>query len=121
MNLEFNRALGTTEGTIAEGNDPRFDPTSPASDGLEYYVKVVNGVKSWEQIIDTNGTAISEKTKLQAGGAGDWVNGSYVGATSGATTGTKGGERFTGQDVTNSNYYRYECIANNNWIRSLIS
>lgn len=102
-------------------NDSRLDPVNPNSDGAEYYVKVINGAKSWEQITDANGTAIAEKTKLQAGAAGDWVNGSYVGATSGATTGTKGGERFTGQDVTNSNYYRYECITNNNWIRNLIS
>ena len=101
--------------------DDSLGISSPSSDGFEYYLKVVDGVKSWEKIIDANGTPALAKSKLQAGATSDWSNGSYAGVTSGAITGTKGGERFTGQDATNSNYYRYECVTDNNWIRTLLS
>jgi hypothetical protein len=90
-------------------------------DGKEYVLMGLGTIKSWQLVVDTNGTSITQKTKLQAGAVGDWVNGSYVGATSGVITTTKGGEKFVGQDSTNNNYYLYECIVDNTWVRQQIS
>jgi hypothetical protein len=123
---KFNPLIGKIEYTeLSSSNSYSTSggslPVYPSSDGFEYYLQVINGVGTWQKIIDANGTPLAQKNKLRAGASGDWVNGSYVGATSGAISTTKGGERFTSQDLTNNNYYKYECIVDNTWIRTQLS
>jgi hypothetical protein len=93
-------------------------PSYPSSNGYENVLIEKDGALSWEPLEPRSGTTYDNRTKLQAGAAGDWVNGKYVGATSGAITGTYGSERFSGQDATNGLYYRYEAETDNNWIRT---
>jgi hypothetical protein len=115
--LAFECFYGGVWNTLATSVDA--DPTTPTPDGIEYYESVTDGVKTWERVPVVSGTSGGNKTKLQAGATGDWVNGSYVGATSGATSGTFGGEKFIGQDTTDTYYYNYEALQNDVWVRSL--
>lgn len=92
------------------------DPTSPGSDAVKYYEQILNGVKTWQPLVDVNGTSLANKNKLQANGA-DWVNDFYVGGISGAITGTKGGEVFWGIQVIPANTYAYFALGDNIWYR----
>jgi hypothetical protein len=115
--LAFECYYGGVWNTLATSIDA--DPSAPSPDGVEYYESVTDGVKTWERVPVVSGTSVGNKTKLQAGASGDWINGSYVGATSGVTSGTFGGEKFIGQDATDTYYYNYEALQNDVWVRSL--
>lgn len=82
-------------------------PVSPGNTGLKYIMTIINGTKVYEALDDVNGANFAAQTKLTAGIATDWVDGIYVGTVSGAITGTKGGQMFYEQDLTDLNWYFY--------------
>jgi len=95
-------------------------PTYPGNDNQKYEITIINGVVSWTPVTYVKGTSIANKAKLQADLTSDWDSTqTYIGTTSGAITGTKGGEKYKGL-AGNGNWYVYEALGDNEWTRYLM-
>lgn len=102
--------------------------TAPSNDSIEYFWQILNGVRTYQKTVEAYGVSTAVYNKLISGTATDWINGKYIGTASGVITiglitssvDSNPGQKFPSKDLTNLNYYLYECFPDG-WYRTLRS